>query len=83
MRQPEAVRYPVIISIVACRACVSAAVPKDLGPVRWPGRRAVVALPEHLDVPNTGQIGEALLPVISGDGRARPVEQGPPREAAT
>jgi hypothetical protein len=58
-------------------------VSEDLGPVRWPGRRAVVALPEHLDVPNTGQIGEALLPVISGDGRAGPVEQGPPREAAT
>jgi hypothetical protein len=34
-------------------------------------------------VPTTGQIGEALLRVISGDRRAGPVEQGPPREAAT
>jgi hypothetical protein len=58
-------------------------VSEDLGPVRWPGRRAVVALPEHLDVRNTGQIGGALLPVISGDGQAGPVEQGLPREAAT
>jgi hypothetical protein len=60
-------------------------VSEDLGPVRWPDRRAVVvaALPEHLDVPNTGQIGGALLPVISGDGQAGPVEQGLPREAAT
>jgi hypothetical protein len=56
---------------------------EDLGPVRWPGRRAVVALPEHIDVPNAGQIGGELLPVISGDGRAGPVDQGPPREAAT
>jgi hypothetical protein len=59
-------------------------VSEDPGPVRWPGRRAVVvALPEHVDVPNTRQNGEALLPVISGDGRAGPVEQEPPREAAT
>jgi hypothetical protein len=82
MREPEAVRYPVIISIVACRACVGAAVFEDLGPASRPGPRAVVALPEQMDVPNTGQIGEELLPVIGGEGRAGPVEQEPPREAA-
>jgi hypothetical protein len=100
---------------------------EDLGPVRWAGRRAVVALPEHIDVPDAGQIGEELLSVISGcvraliagmtatvwcdhagagavvralaagparagagrqalphcDGQPGPVEQAPPREAAT
>ena len=56
---------------------------EDPAPVRWPGPRAVVTLPDHIDVPNTGQIGEELLPVISGDGRAGPLEQEPSREAAT
>jgi hypothetical protein len=42
------------------------------GPVRlrWAGRRAVVALPELMDVSNAGQIGEELLSVISGGVRA-------------
>jgi hypothetical protein len=47
-----------------------AAVLKDLFPVRWAGRRAVVALPEHMDVSNAGQIGEELLSVI-GCGQRR------------
>jgi hypothetical protein len=95
--------------------------------LRWAGRRAVVALPAHMDVPDAGQIGEELLSVIGGgataltadmtatvwcdhagagavvralaasparagagrqalphcDGQAGPVEQEPPREAAT
>jgi hypothetical protein len=38
--------------------------------VCWAGRRAVVALPAHMDVSNAGQIGEELLSVISGGVRA-------------
>jgi anti-sigma B factor antagonist len=34
-------------------------------PVRWMGRRAVVTLPEHIDVSNAGQIREELLWVIN------------------
>jgi len=34
-------------------------------PVRWMGRQAVVALPEHIDVSNAGQIGEELLWLIN------------------
>jgi hypothetical protein len=37
--------------------------------LRWAGRRAVVALPAHMDVPDAGQIGEELLSVISGGVR--------------
>jgi anti-sigma B factor antagonist len=43
---------------------------EDLGQVRWAGRWAVVALPEHMDVSNAGRIGEELLSVISGGARA-------------
>jgi hypothetical protein len=39
---------------------------EDPGPVRWVGRRAVVALPAHMDASNAGQIGEEPLSVISG-----------------
>jgi anti-sigma B factor antagonist len=38
---------------------------KDAYPVRWMGRQAVVALPEHIDVSNAGQIREELLWVIN------------------
>jgi anti-anti-sigma factor len=34
-------------------------------PVRWTGLRAVVTLPEHIDVANAGQIREELLSVIN------------------
>ena len=34
-------------------------------PVPWMGRQAVVALPEHIDVSNAGQIREELLWVIN------------------
>lgn len=37
---------------------------KDSYPVRWAGRQAVVALPEHMDVASAGQIQQGLLPVI-------------------
>jgi anti-sigma B factor antagonist len=47
-----------------------AAMLKDLCPVRWAGRRAVVALPADMDVSNAGQIGEELLPVINGGATA-------------
>jgi anti-anti-sigma factor len=46
--------------------CVQvAAVSEDSYPVRWLGRQAVVALPEHIDVNNAGQIREELLSVIN------------------
>ena len=38
---------------------------KDIYPVQWTGRRAVIALPEHIDVSNAGQIREELLSVIN------------------
>ena len=37
----------------------------DTYPVRWMGRQAVVALPEHIDVSNASQIREELLWVIN------------------
>ena len=37
----------------------------DTYPVRWTGRQAVVALPEHIDVSNASQIREELLWVIN------------------
>ena len=42
-----------------------AVVVNDTYPVRWMGRQAVVALPEHIDVSNAGQIREELLWVIN------------------
>ena len=39
--------------------------PDDTYPVRWMGPQAVVALPEHIDVSNAGQIREQLLLVIN------------------
>jgi anti-anti-sigma factor len=38
--------------------------PEDVDPVRWTGRQALVALPEHIDTSNAGQIREQLLSVI-------------------
>ena len=34
---------------------------EDIDPVRWAGQRGVVALPEHMDTSNAGQIREELL----------------------
>ncbi len=42
-----------------------AAVFRDAYPVRWAGSRAVVTLPEHIDVSNADQIREELLSVIN------------------
>jgi anti-sigma B factor antagonist len=42
-----------------------AAMFKDAYPVRWIGRQAVVALPEHIDTSNASQIREELLWVIN------------------
>jgi anti-anti-sigma factor len=44
--------------------------PEDTYPVRWVGRQALVALPEHIDVSNAGQIREELLSVINRDAEA-------------
>ncbi len=41
------------------------AVLKDIYPVRWAVRQAVVTLPEHIGAANAGQIREELLSVIS------------------
>jgi anti-anti-sigma factor len=38
---------------------------EDLRPVQWDGPQAVVALPEHINVSNAGQIREELLSVIN------------------
>jgi len=38
---------------------------EDHFPVEWVGGRAVVALPEHIGVPNAGQVREVLLSVIN------------------
>ena len=38
---------------------------EDLYPVRWAGRRAVVALPEHIGVSNAGLVLDELLSVIN------------------
>lgn len=38
---------------------------EDSYPVQWTGRQAVVALPEHIDPSNAGQIREQLLLVIN------------------
>ncbi len=43
----------------------TAAVLEDPFPVEWMGHQAVVALPEHIDVSNVGQIREELLSVIN------------------
>jgi anti-sigma B factor antagonist len=68
MRQPEATRYATAVITYARRAghAGDAAVPEPKGswPVRWTGRQAVVALPEHVDVANAGQIQQGLLSVI-------------------
>jgi anti-anti-sigma factor len=37
----------------------------DVYPVRWMGRQAIVALPEHIDVSNASQIREELLWLIN------------------
>ena len=44
--------------------------PEDTYPVRWSGRQALVALPEHIDVSNAGQIREELLAVINRGAEA-------------
>ena len=44
--------------------------PEDTYPVRWAGRQALVALPEHIDVSNAGQIREELLAVINRGAEA-------------
>jgi anti-anti-sigma factor len=40
-------------------------VAKNSGPLQRMDRQAVVTLPQHIDVPSTGQIREELLTVIS------------------
>jgi anti-anti-sigma factor len=42
----------------------------DVCPVQWAGSLAVIALPEHIDVSNAGQIREELLSVIHRGARS-------------
>ena len=44
--------------------------PEDAYPVRWSGRQALVALPQHIDVSNAGQIREELLSVLNQGAEA-------------
>lgn len=48
----------------------AAAVFDDVYPVQWTGQQAVVALPEHIDLSNAGQIREELLSVINRGAKA-------------
>ena len=43
---------------------------KDIYPVQWTGRQAVIALPEHIDVSNAGPIREELLWAINRGAKA-------------
>ena len=47
---------------------------EDSYPVRWTGRQALVALPEHIDAANAGQIREGLLSVINQGAEALVVD---------
>ena len=47
---------------------------EDSYPVRWTGRQALVALPEHIDASNAGQIREELLSVINQGAEALVVD---------
>ena len=54
----------------------------DTYPVRWTGRQAVVALPEHIDVSNAGEIREELLWVINRGAAALIADMRPRRYRA-
>ena len=43
---------------------------EDIDPGAMGRQRGVVALPEHMDTSNVGQIREELLPVINGSAPA-------------
>jgi anti-anti-sigma regulatory factor len=43
----------------------AAAVPEEVGPVRWTGRQAVVTLPEHIDRSNADEVRDELLRIIN------------------
>ena len=48
----------------------AAVVFRDICPVQWTGRQAVIAFPEHIDVSNAGPIREELLSVINRGAQA-------------
>src|SRR5260370_37940218 len=72
MRQAEVTRRATAVTIRSQLAGHprGTAVPENTCPVRWAGQQAVVTLPEHMDVPNAGQIREELLSVINRGARA-------------
>ena len=44
---------------------------EDIDPVRWAGQRGVVALPEHMDTSNAGQIRGESQPVVTAQHVSR------------
>jgi anti-anti-sigma factor len=44
---------------------LGAALPDSSCPVRWAGSQAVVTLPEHIGVPDSGALGEQLLELLN------------------
>jgi anti-anti-sigma factor len=56
---------PRLCGALAVTDALVAAVPDGPCPVRWTGRQAVVTLPEHIGVSNSGQIREQLLELVN------------------
>ena len=56
---------PRLCRALALTDALVAAVPDGPCPVRWTGRQAVVTLPEHIGVSNSGQIREQLLELVN------------------
>jgi hypothetical protein len=56
---------PRLCGALAVTDALVAAVPDGPCPVRWTGKQAVVTLPEHIGVSNSGQIREQLLDLVN------------------
>lgn len=56
---------PPLCGALALTDALVAAVPDGPCPVRWTGRQAVVTLPEHIGVSNSGPIREQLLELVN------------------
>ena len=65
MRRPSTQHFATGAAASPAASPGHTAVLKDIYPVRWTGRQAVVTLPEHIGAANAGQIREELLSVIS------------------
>ena len=65
VRRPSTAHFAIGAAASPAARPEHTAVLKDIYPVRWTGRQAVVTLPEHIGASNAGQIREELLSVIS------------------